>query len=115
MSLISLQKKALVFASKYCHFHQPNKFPIWDRFAAIGLGALMNKNYLRARNYSQFKPDIDTLLSKTGLQLSYRDLDWYLWLYGQKIENYKGASSEVKELNKCIPHLFTQLDPQILG
>ena len=103
------QKKALVFASKYCHFHQPDKFPIWDKFTAIGLGDLMGKNYLKKRNYSQFKSDIDFLISKIGSQLSYKILDEYLWLYGQKIKNYKNSSAEIKELSKRFPHLFSQL------
>lgn len=31
------KKRVLVFASKYCHFHESCKFPVWDKFVAIEL------------------------------------------------------------------------------
>jgi len=104
-------KNILVFASKYCHFHQPYKFPMWDKFAATGLSDLVGKDHLRARNYNEFKSDIDILNSTSGLGLTYKNLDEYLWLYGQKVAKYEGSSREVKDLSKSIPYLFAQLAP----
>ena len=108
-------RNLLVFASKYAHFHQPCKFPIWDKFVAIGLNHILygKKQHYGKRSYAQFKSDIDSLINayhhNFGSKLSYKDLDVYLWLYGQKINRFKGVSKEVKDLNKKYSALFKQL------
>lgn len=108
---LSPLKKILVFASKYCHFHQPSKFPMWDRYAAEALHRLLGGNYPKEKNYSKYKADIDGLIQRINPDLSYKILDQYLWLYGQKVLKYKNASIEVKQMSSAMPNLFSQLDP----
>ena len=79
----------LVFASKYCHFHEPNRFAIYDRFAKRALEDLLGK---RVQRYRQFKSSIDNLKSKIGLPLSYKDIDEYLWIYGQWLDHQMGET-----------------------
>jgi len=87
-----------------------------DKFVVIGLGHILygkKQYYYEKRSYTQFKSDIDNLINayhhNFGSKLSYKDLDVYLWLYGQKINRFKGVSKEVKDLNKKYSALFKQL------
>ena len=109
----------LVFSSKYCHFHYPDKFPIYDRFARIALSDLTGekkKTYLN--NYFQFKKDLDELMSDLDWKSSYIEIDKYLWLYGQWLF-FKEKESQNKQVfsrrirNLILKHkkLFSGLEP----
>ena len=106
----------LVFASKYCHFHHPSKFPIYDKFAGIGLSQLFDKklNYYE-KNYSKFKNDLDTILSSLSWKSSYKEMDEFLWLYGQwlsyKSGKIKQLSNEIQALIETEKELFSNLEP----
>ncbi len=109
-----------VFSSKYCHFHYPDKFPIYDRFARIALGDLTGrKRSVYLNNYSQFKKDIDKIISKLDWKSSYKEMDDYLWLYGQWLY-YKEKESQNKQVfSRRITHLlqkhkklFSNLEPE---
>ena len=106
----------LVFASKFCHFHQPRRFPIYDKFARIGLSNLFGKkpnDYLN--KYIQFKTDLDELIKKLSWRSTYQELDEYLWLYGQWISYKNGKikkfSHEIKDIIELRKNLFSKLDP----
>jgi hypothetical protein len=74
-----------VFASKYCHFHVPEQFAIYDKFAWFALKTLADRR-IRERDYGEYKATIDELLSLASVvrpDLSYKELDEYLWIYGQ--------------------------------
>ena len=90
------EDKIISFASKYCSFHNDN-YPIYDGYVVLALkeinggkrctGILGVKNtILENKNYEDYCNVIDTLKNeKFNLQeFSYRDIDKYLWLYGQK-------------------------------
>ncbi len=109
----------LVFSSKYCHFHDPYSFPIYDRFARIALSNLIgkNKNYY-LNNYSQFKNDLDELMSNLDWESSYKELDKYLWLYGQWLfykekesQNKRVFSRRIRNLIQKHKKLFSDLEP----
>ncbi|KKN58642.1 hypothetical protein LCGC14_0550090 [marine sediment metagenome] len=93
-----------VFSSKYCHFHYPNKFPIYDRYARNALSNLLgkSKSYYES-NYTQFKKDLDDLISNLSWKSSYKEMDTYLWLYGQWIV-YKKYIDDESELKKRFSH-----------
>jgi len=111
-----LKSIGLVFASKYCHFHHPSRFPIYDKFAGIGLSQLFGKklNYYE-KNYSKFKIDLDTIISSLSWESSYKEMDKLLWLYGQwisyKIGKTKQLSNEIKALIEKEKDLFSNLEP----
>lgn len=82
-----------VFASKYCHFHFPEIFPIYDKFARIALSDLLDKKKGEYNGkYALFKRDLDDFMEKLNWKTSYKEIDKYLWLYGQWVEykKYKG-------------------------
>jgi len=106
-------KIGLVFASKYCHFHQPNRFVIYDRFASYALDNLIGR---KSKGYNQFKSGIDKLVSAASLSLTYKEVDQYLWLYGQLLFHMDGKdgspSSEIKDVMIRGKDLFSKLNPQ---
>lgn len=116
------RRVGLVFSSKYCHFHYPNKFPIYDKYSSYALSNLLGKmkSYYE-NNYTQFKNDLDNLISKLSWNPSYKDLDSYLWLYGQWLI-YKKYIDDESKLKKNFSHrkrnfiknyieLFSRLEP----
>lgn len=74
-----------VFASKYCHFHVPERFAIYDKYAWFALKTLADIR-IRERDYGEYKVAIDKLRSLASAvrpSLNYKGLDEYLWIYGQ--------------------------------
>lgn len=80
------------FATKYCSHHQPDKFPIYDKYVAKVLCKLRdiypkvfkftNKDL---RDYKTFTKQLDILRKEFNLEmLSYKDLDRYLWRLGKR-------------------------------
>jgi len=83
-----------VFATKYCHFHQPQEFPMCDNFVMRALKAINGKGRcgrfgysngaLDEKCYKGFKLVIDRIKEHLlSLYCSYKYIDKYLWLYGQ--------------------------------
>lgn len=86
------------FATKYCSFHQPQKFPIFDSFIAECFSQLSKNNYFQNKfpkqtirnNYSDFKKFYDEFMTKQpALPHDYKEFDKYLW-----------SSLKVQTLNK---------------
>jgi len=109
-----------VFSSKFCHFHYPSKFPIYDQYARRALSKLCGKNLSHyENNYKQFKMDMDILISKLSWHSSYKKMDEFLWLYGQwllwkKMDKTSRESNFSKEFHSFITShkdLFIKLDP----
>lgn len=81
------------FASKYCSYHQPDKFSIYDRYVDIVLWELKNMYH-----YSDFKHDdlkeyqgymnaLEDFRNYFGFpekDFSKKALDKYLWLFGKE-------------------------------
>jgi len=106
------KRLGLVFTSKYCHFHQPHKFPIYDSFAKYALSKLLGEKLV---GYREFKSGIDRLISESGLSITYKQMDEYLWLYGQwlcfKEGKEKKLANEIKNVIKSHRELFMKLSP----
>lgn len=85
------------FATKYCSFHQPQKFPIFDSFIAECFSQLSKNNYFQKEfskqtirnSYSNFKFFYDEFINKEALPKDYKEVDRYLW-----------SSLKVQTLNK---------------
>ncbi len=95
------------FASKFCHFFiDPERFPIYDSYCENMVARHLGRDQLErdSKNpYRAFKVNIDQLRELSGLSVSYRELDRYLWLAGQYhewLDNGDEAriKSEVREL-----------------
>jgi hypothetical protein len=89
------------FATKYCSHHQPDKFPIYDKFVAKVLEKLIkfhpdvfknlkkqNGGKINLRNYAVFKEVIDVVITHFGLnatgRYTYKDFDRYIWQLGKR-------------------------------
>lgn len=73
------------FASKFCHFFiDAERFPILDTFAAAALRRHLGpRNCSRdERRYVAFAKDIEALKRLSGLPVTLRQLDHYLWIAG---------------------------------
>ena len=91
----SITRKLYSFATKYCHFHQPNSYPIYDKnvdealwhFAKMGhINQVFRREELRY--YRIFKQIIDNFRDSNKLnKLAYVDLDKYLWQFGKDLNN----------------------------
>ena len=76
------------FATKYCSFHKPASYPLYDNLVA-GLLLELNKDYawhdaLRKhdlQDYPTFRRLVDAVANSIGLSsVSYKDLDKGLWV-----------------------------------
>jgi hypothetical protein len=82
-------RKEQVFASKYVHFHNPDKFVLGDRLVDIALRALKlnawnphsHKKEI-AVGYEVFRGQVSDISQRCGISL--KEMDQYLWLRGQK-------------------------------
>ena len=103
-----------VFASKYCHFHYPHKFPIIDSFSKIALSKLFYKKiHYYDNNYTQFVHEINDLKKSNKIEITYAHIDTYLWLYGQWLD-YKDKNQCSHEFRYLVEHdyeLLEQLSP----
>jgi hypothetical protein len=81
------------FATKYCSWHVPDGYPIFDSIVAKLIGEYQRldkftedfwQNEL-ARDYVRFKRTIEAFREKYGLaEFGFRNLDKFLWLYGKE-------------------------------
>ena len=87
------------FATKYCSFHQPQKFPIFDSFIAECFSQLSKNKYFQKKfpkntirnSYFDFKFFYDEFINKEALPKDYKEVDRYLWtsLKVQDLKNKK--------------------------
>jgi hypothetical protein len=117
-------RKEWVFASKYCHFHYPDKYPIVDSNAKKALKKICgeSKNYEK-ENYKEFKDDVDKIIDfldrKYRMKYSYKKIDIYLYLYSIRLKfnqnpadnKYKGIPDEISHTIKNNFKLFEKLGP----
>ena len=88
-------RNCFVFATKYCSFVEPEKYPIYDSLVAGVLmhfhkqsplidGKLDFESIRQNCNYESFKTIVDEFKKKYGLEkCSYKDIDKFLWLVGK--------------------------------
>jgi hypothetical protein len=79
------------FATKYCSFHRPDDYPIYDSYIAKLLEYFRDKNGFcefkkkDLRDYPRFKEIVLAFREKYSLSsFSVRDIDKYLWLLGKE-------------------------------
>ena len=79
------------FASKYCHWHQPDFYPVYDSYVDQLLWAYHNQlgfmdfQQAQLRQYPRYKEIIEEFRKNYGLsQFNFRELDKFLWGYGKE-------------------------------
>jgi hypothetical protein len=85
-------RNSLSFASKYCHWHHPDFYPIYDSYVDQLLWAYHNQfgfmefKQAELRKYPRYKEIIEKFRTDYKLaQLSFKELDKFLWGYSKKI------------------------------
>lgn len=97
------------FASKYAHFHNENAFPMFDSFAVKAIAVLRGSRF-SIQKYADYYDVISSFRNDSGLSsTSWRTLDKYLWLYGQKKDLDKGVG-----VNKEVTVLYTTIEGKAL-
>lgn len=86
-----------VFASKYCHFHNPDKFPIFDQYSRFTLCELYKQTDFSEKvideedlkDYTLYKKCLDEFLESKNNKWNYKQIDEFLWMYGVEHKNKK--------------------------
>lgn len=79
------------FASKYCSFHNPLAFPIYDHYVDKILWHFQCSDHFypfkrkELKDYPSFKRIILAFQKHYGLKCNFKELDHYLWLLGKNI------------------------------
>lgn len=84
------------FATKYCFFHNPSFYIIYDSFVEKKLKSLNNKNKFYdfaqkdIKDYAKFMAIFKSFKSFYGLEaFSNRELDHFLWISGKELNKQK--------------------------
>lgn len=88
-------RKCFSFATKYCHWHRPKLYPIWDGNVDAALWAYSHqkdsfrKYHRDGYQYADFREIINAFLAHYQLDVSFKDLDKFLWKIGGDIRSGK--------------------------
>ncbi|NIZ19637.1 hypothetical protein [Entomospira culicis] len=94
-------KRAYSFATKYCHWHRPDLYPIYDSFVGDGLWYFFKKygkmqKFLKTKDladYSSFYDVMANFREVYGLaECTIKEVDLYLWRLGK--EYFKSNKDE---------------------
>jgi hypothetical protein len=91
MELGGKTRRLYSFATKYCHYHAPGRFVIYDSYveqmliAFIGLNNFTPFDRAILKKYDQFSTKLSDFRNCFSLnEFSLQDLDLFLWLEGRK-------------------------------
>ncbi|MBU2527905.1 hypothetical protein KKF70_00760 [bacterium] len=103
-------KKCYSFATKYCSWHNQNEYPIFDRYVENILVEYQKKDSFskfkkdELRNYIKFKNTLEDFRKYYRVEnLSFRQIDKFLWLHGKEIIKLK--EQPVEEVPQFIDNL----------
>ncbi len=108
--------RCLSFASKYCHFFVDSSiFPLYDSFALDSvknlLGTFRNRRIPTESEYQNFCRRLLNLKIRDGLEdVSVREMDRFLWLWGQWLSQKDRADQLV---NEYVYSIFTSTEPNV--
>lgn len=84
------------FASKYCHFHKPDWYPIYDQYVDAALRNLrrdkklsFKSDALNRKSYAPFKSVIDAFIRMYATGCSYDAVDKFLWRKGKRLKQQR--------------------------
>ena len=114
------ERRHLSFAAKFAHFFlDAERFPIFDSHAARMLRFHSGRGFGGEKNptYVQWVGAFDELRAASGIAMSRRELDQYLWLAGLRRAWQKNAKDEInvevralwESTDKAIQNLAAEL------
>ncbi len=99
----------LSFASKFCHFHNKEAYPIYDKYVCKALKDITK--YKDKRDYDDFNKNVHRVkvkLNATNLE----EIDTFLWLYGQKLRLKEiNEKSKKRDVNLEISDFYDKNKP----
>ena len=90
------------FATKYCAYHQPKKFPIYDSIVALTFASLFEKGLLPKYKYNRGKTNTRNTYSKTEFMEKLKEYDFYIKVYNHFMEEYDLTSLGYREVDSYI-------------
>lgn len=97
------------FTSKYCNHHNPEAFPIYDRYVDK-----MLRHFRREDHFAEFRPEelknyvrlveiIGAFRRSYSLdQFSLREIDIYLWIAGKETFSMRKGESNSEDISKIV-------------
>jgi hypothetical protein len=89
------------FATKYCHWHNPKAYPIYDQYVDWLLRRYNKESRfdkftaVDLRHYPRFKAIVEAFREHFGLQAcTFKEIDKFLWLYGKQMKLERASPSE---------------------
>jgi hypothetical protein len=86
------RKRNYSFATKYCGWHRPDVYPIYDSYVDRLLWTYRQQDRFadfkqgELRHYPRYKEVIEQFRTYYGLdQFSFKELDKFLWRYGKEV------------------------------
>lgn len=88
------------FATKYCSFHNPTSYPLWDRRVCRYLRSLKKTEYAEFahpdlwEHYTEFKNLMSRFRTQAKLEsFTFKEIDTFLWKYGEKPKRTERTTS----------------------
>ncbi len=92
------------FATKYCSWHKPNCYPIWDSRVDAYLWYLRERGFIDSfkhqelKSYPKFKKIVTSFRCRNRLEkFTYKEIDKFIWLNGGKLLTAREAAKENKK------------------
>ena len=88
------KRNAHVFASKYCHFSNPKKYPLYDGRSRKSLAYIYKKEFPDKKfdpnslfEYIYYRDRLNELLKQWGMdgEDRYKKIDEFLWTYADEV------------------------------
>jgi hypothetical protein len=100
-----------VFASKYCHFQSPDKYPIYDAYAAEALKWALKKpldyEFGDDEYFSTWKPAIEQCRNLVGFpENDFKKIDQSLWMLGNKHRYQLRSGDRWKSVDEVYQDVF---------
>jgi len=81
LSIRGKTRRNYSFASKYCSWHVPDAYPIYDSFVEQLIWA-----YYDLQSYPRYKEVVEAFRNHYRLtRFNFKELDKFLWLYGKEV------------------------------
>ena len=85
------------FGAKYCSWHNPDAYLLWDSRVRRYLHSLKGTEFAHPdlwTRYAEFKELMSNFCRRYQLEsLNFKEIDKFLWKYGEKPENAESATS----------------------
>lgn len=94
LTVLATRRRFWSFATKYCSWHRPESYPIWDTRVAQYLRSLKGSCFSRPDNWTKYREFVDFINRFRDFyklsSFTFKEIDKFLWLSGEELMN-KGS------------------------